>query len=72
MMKLTPEKYFRLLRTYTLKRPSDVLRFNKLVSTFHAYGQCPTREAIAISVDAITTLSDDEYRSLGRTLHRTI
>ena len=39
--------------------------FQQISEHFHAYGQCPTREAIAISVDAITTLSDDEYRSLG-------
>ena len=33
---------------------------------FHAYNQCPTREAVAVSLEAQTGLTEDEYTSIGQ------
>ena len=64
-MKVTPEKYFRMLRTFTLRRPSDVLIFQLCERHFTQYGSCPTREELGISIEQLDGISEEDFRGIG-------
>ena len=40
--------------------------FQQISEYFSQYGECPTREAIAIAIESLTHLSDEEFKSLAQ------
>ena len=64
-MKNLPERYFRTLRTFTLKRPHHVLYFNSLRDSLKEYGSCPTAESIGIQIEKLDGISEEEFKQLG-------
>ena len=65
MKKVTPEEYFRMLRTFTLRRPQDVLILNSVKNTFQNMTPVQPEKPLPYRSTSWRELSDPEFQALG-------